>query len=209
MNALLIDFLGVTSAGFTGMWADEHVTMLEQGLERLPAPLAAHEAAFAAVRDCGFDEKLELTEPARQAEELAAQTRRRLEAGPELLPFARAKRDLDKWKVEQDTKREEARARTCRGAATAAKIFYAAEDEKGRTAWWFCDGSEVSIAPGGELTYAQGTAKRAAKKPKSYVTSTGKFPPGEIQRSPKLPARKLAPAPAKEEHDVLEPNDGL
>src|SRR4051812_24408366 len=37
INALLQDFLGKTSAGTEGVWADEHIEVLEQGKAQLPA----------------------------------------------------------------------------------------------------------------------------------------------------------------------------
>ncbi|MFZ5470179.1 MAG: hypothetical protein ACOZIN_12160 [Myxococcota bacterium] len=202
MNALLAELLGATSAGMNGMWADEHLALLEQGQQALPAPLAALDAMLPKLPGC------ELTPPLgdrlTRAEELTRQAKGRLAEAPELLAFVRARRELENWKRAQPSLQDAGREQRCRGKSTA-DVFYASEDEKGRTQWLFCDDSKVLAEPGSLPVFvAPPNGRRPKKKPPTYLQTAARHPSDAVQRAPKLPVKKLPP---REEDVLAEPKD--
>src|SRR4051812_32080541 len=70
MNQLLAEFLSCTAAGFDGVWADEHLAVLEEGRKKLAPALAAYEPLMTALSRCDFPEDSELPDQTRAGSEL-------------------------------------------------------------------------------------------------------------------------------------------
>jgi hypothetical protein len=86
-------------------------------------------------------------------------------------------------------------------------VFYAFEDEAGRTEWHFCDGSKVVAVPGDLPKVVPPVGRKAGKRsPKAQLEQARAFPAAEVQRAPKLPLRRLPPAKGA---GAPEPDDEL
>lgn len=197
MNVLLADFLGQTSAGPEGSWADEHVALLEEGQRVLPVALdlQARGVKLASTSGCRFDG---LT----RTQELTELAKKRLADAPELLEHVKARKALAAWRDALPAAHQAAKDRSCvapaKGKAAPGPVVFAAfEDEKGRTEWLFCDGAKVAASPG-SLPAFEAPPPDAAKKakrapdPKAYLDAQTKFPSGDVSRAPRLPAKRAA-----------------
>ncbi|MBL8917929.1 MAG: hypothetical protein JNJ54_03640 [Myxococcaceae bacterium] len=205
MNALLANFLGQTSAGADGAWADEHVALLEEGQRVLPVALdlQARGVKLASTAGCRFDG---LT----RTQELTDLAKKRLAEAPALLETVKAKKALAAWRDALPASHQSAKEKSCvapaKGKAPAAPVVFAAfEDEKGRTEWLFCDGAKVAASPGSppafEAAPADPTKKpKKAPDPKAYLEAQTKYPAAEVSRAPRLSVKK----PAKD--DAPEPD---
>ncbi|MDP3233419.1 MAG: hypothetical protein Q8N26_11630 [Myxococcales bacterium] len=201
MNALLANFLGQTSAGPEGIWADEHVTLLEEAQRELPVALDLQKRGLnqASKAGCRFEGLL-------RTQELTDLGRKRLAEAPELLVIVKAKKALAAWKEGRPTAQQAASERSCAPPAKGQRapagpvLFAAFEDEKGHTEWLFCDGSKVAASPGNLPAFAPPAPDAAAKKPKkapepkAYLEAQSKFPSAEVSRAPRLPTKKTVKA---------------
>jgi hypothetical protein len=199
MAALLANFLGQTSAGPDGMWADEHVALLEEAQKALPVALDLQQRGLvqAAKASCTFQG---LT----RAKELNEMARRRLAEAPGLLEVVKAKKALAAWRDGLPASQQAAKDKACAPAAKGTRpppgpVVYAAfEDEKNRAEWLFCDGSKVAASPGNPPAYEAPPADPAAKKPKkapdakAYLEAQAKFPASDVSRAPRLPVKRTA-----------------
>lgn len=199
MNALLANVLGQTSAGPEGVWADEHVALLEQAQKVLPVPLDLEQRALAqaAKASCRF-------EGLGRAKEMNEMARRRLAEAPELLEVVKAKKALAAWKSGLPEVQQAAKDKACAPPAKGSKpapgpVVYAAfEDEKNHAQWLFCDGAKVAASPGNPPAFEAPPADPTAKKPKKapeakvYLEAQAKFPAADVNRAPKLPIKRTA-----------------
>ena len=193
MNALLAELLGQTSAGPEGMWADEHIALLEEAQKQLPMPLKLNAAAITQARSsaCRIDG---LT----RAQELNSQALKRLAEAPELLVHVRARRAVMEWKNAQDGALSTAREKCPAKPKSSAKpqVFYASEDDANHAQWLFCDGHKVVAAPGEPPSFvaSETPPARGAKKPtpKEYLDAAAKFESASVSRSPKMPVKVAA-----------------
>lgn len=199
MSALLANFLGQTSAGPDGVWAEEHVALLEEAQRVLPAPLGLQQRSLEQVRKagCKFQGLV-------RTDELNGQATRRLSEAPVLLEAVKARKAVAAWKdglpAAQQTAKEKACVPPAKGqkAPAGPLLFAAFEDEKGRTEWLFCDGAKVAASPGNVPAFEAAPADPSSKKPKkapdpkAYLEAQAKFPSSEVSRAPKLPARRAA-----------------
>jgi hypothetical protein len=209
MNQLLAEFLQGTSAGVDGFWADEHIEMLEQGQKSFPGLLDIHERNLTEANKCSADN---YGEASRRGLELSRQARRRLEDAPEVLSWARARRDIAKWKEAQPAARETAREQWCPPKPKAGKfpdIYYAFQDDEGRTQWLFCDGSKVTASANAadplEFVLPPADPQRRSAKSfgsRPYIDAAQKYPRNEIVRAPRLPEKKKEAPPAAEDDDL-------
>ncbi|MDP3156128.1 MAG: hypothetical protein Q8N23_25865 [Archangium sp.] len=202
MTALLVQWLGQTSAPADGAWDDEHVALLEEGVRVLPGPLQAQQASLkkAASAGCRF-------EGLGPATEFNGQGLRRVEEGPELARQVKGRLALAKWKEARPAAQANAKAASCgtKMKPPAPILYFAAEDENARLEWLFCDGSMVVATPGNTPSWvAAPTAKKTKKEPdpKVWLDVAAKFPPGNVSRAPKLPKKKV-----QREENVLEPEE--
>ncbi len=202
MTALLVQWLGQTSAPADGAWDDEHVALLEEGVRVLPGPLQAQQAALkkAASVGCRF-------EGLGPANEFNGQGLRRVDEGPELARQVRGRLALAKWKDERPVAQANAKAENCgtKMKPPAPILYFAAEDEHARLEWLFCDGSMVVATPGNTPSWVQDPAAKKTKKepdPKVWLEVAAKFPQENVSRAPKLPKKKV-----QREENVLEPEE--
>lgn len=202
MTALLVQWLGQTSAPADGAWDDEHVVLLEEGVRVLPGPLQAQQASLtkAASVGCRF-------EGLGPATEFNGQGLRRVEEGPELARQVRGRLSLSKWKQERPVTQANAKAENCgtKMKPPAPILYFAAEDEHARLEWLFCDGSMVVATPGNTPAWVPDPSAKKPKKepdPKVWLEVAAKFPPENVSRAPKLPKKKV-----QREENVLEPEE--
>lgn len=199
MNAVLTKYVDGTSAGPEGTWAEEHATLLDQGARQLPPALDAYEATVRGSARCKFDAKSGIADASRRGEELVRQSRARLEETPELLPYAQASAALGKWKAGLPALQGTAKENWCpqkikRGSPD---LYFVHSDEHGAVHFLFCDGSTVTRAEGSKPSYTAPDTKKVAVKP--YLDATAGYPADEIQKAPRLPARKPANAASEED----------
>ena len=177
MNELLDAFLQGTSSGPDGVWATEHVEMLEHAQSSLLPALDAYEATLNQVKDCLFEHRYEFPELARRGLEYVRQSRLRVAEAATLLPQLRARSELAKWKEQQTKDQESERSNWCPAkpkGTPSPEVYFAMEDETGHTEWMFCDGTRVG-GPAG-----QGARVRGAQG----------WPPGHQGLPGRLPAQR-------------------
>lgn len=197
---LFAEFLGQTSAGPEGMWADEHVALLEQGQAELPAVVKVTKRSVAAARkaQCKFN-------GLNKVNELAGQAEKRLEEAPDLLAQVKARKALAQWKAQLIPAMDTAKQRCeqpppAKGKAPPppkADLYYAFEDEKGQTEWLFCDGAKVVAStgqppahvPGPEVAPVKGKKPVKLSSPQEYLDAAAKRSSADIDRAPKLPSK--------------------
>jgi hypothetical protein len=186
MNALLISFLGQTSASRDGMWADEHLALLEQAQKALPPALDGHQSAVGGLAACPLDPESDFAGTVRTGEELARQARKRLDEAPALLAYISAKRAIERWTEAQPAAQQASREQKCpaKPKPGAPALYYAAQDPAGKSRWYFCDGAVVTADGGGAPQLVPGAKKSL---PKPYLDAATAWPAAEIQRPPKLP----------------------
>jgi len=186
MNALLISFLSQTSASRDGMWADEHLALLEQAQKALPPALDGHQSAVGGLAACPPDPESDMAGAERTGEELARQARKRLAEAPALLAYISAKRAIEKWTEAQPAAQQASREQRCppKPKPGVATLYFAAQDPAGKSRWYFCDGAMVTAEGGGAPQLVPGARKAP---PKPYLDAAAAWPEAEIQRPPKLP----------------------
>lgn len=193
MRVLLAEFLGQTSAGFDGMWGDDHLALLEEAQRALPPALQAVEKVTEALPGCPA-----LSVPSGPGvAELVRQARRRLAEAPRLLPYVKARRALSLWNDGQPQAQAAAKASRCGKRAKHQVIYYAAENERGDQSFLFCDGTKLQRTVGGGTT-AQPDKPNKKINVAAYEALLPKVPPEEIRRAPKLPS-KVAPTNAEKD----------
>jgi hypothetical protein len=206
MNDLLDAFLQGTSSGPDGVWASEHVAMLDHAQAELLPALDAYEATLNQVKDCLFEHRYEFPELARRGLEYVRQSRQRVEGAATLLPQLRAKAELQKWKEQQAKDQESEHSNWCPPKPKPGPqpdVYFALEDETGHTEWLFCDGTRVVGQPGKAPEYVAPKEGRPASKgfQGTYLRNAAKYPGSQIRRAPKAPAPAAASAaPATTEH---------
>lgn len=199
-RVMLAEFLGQTSAGFDGMWGDEHLQLLEQGTKELPPMLNSTEKVSETLPNCpGVS-----VPSAPGVGELVRQAKRRLEEAHQLLPYVRAKKEVARWKDEQPKTAEQQKAERCAKKAKTPVVYYAAEDERGDQAFYFCDGTKVQRTVGGG-TSAQPDKPNKKINVAAYEALLPQVPPGEIHRAPKLPPKVAPKAGDEDKFDLNSP----
>ena len=204
LTAVLADWLGQTSAPADGAWDDEHLALLEEGTKGLPPALAAQQRSLAAAASarCEFAG----LGPAR---ELNEQALRRVAEAPELIDMVRARLALAKWKDARPLAQQQAKETQCstKLAPPEPILYFAAEDEKARLEWLFCDGSMVVASPGNPPAWSPNPTAKKTKvepEPKVWLEIASRYPPESVSRAPKLPRKKR---PVRNE--APEPEDQL
>ncbi len=138
---------------------------------------------------CKFPSAAGLSDPKRKGDELTQQAQANVDKGPELIPLLRAKVVLTKWKTDQAAAIETARGEWC-GAkpkpGSIPDIYYALEDETGKTQWIFCDESKVTLEGTAKPNVVEPEGNKKKVDHKKYVDAALKYPASEIQRAPKV-----------------------
>ena len=197
MNELLDAFLQGTSSGPEGVWATEHVAMLDRAQADLLPALDAYEATLNQVKDCLFEHKYEFPDLARRGLEYVRQSRIRVAQAADLVPQLRAKAELAQWKEQQKKDEESEKGNWCPPKPKPGPqpdVYFAMEDETGHTEWLFCDGTRVVGQPGKAPEYVAPKEGRPATKgfQSVYLRNAAKYPSSQIRRAPKGPAAPAA-----------------
>ncbi|MFO0598565.1 MAG: hypothetical protein U0228_24880 [Myxococcaceae bacterium] len=189
LSTFVAEWLGQTSAPAEGAWDEEHVALLEKGVEVLSGPLTSQRGALEQARACAWTGLA-------TAAEFNAQGLRRVEEGPWLATQVKARLALQRWKDERPTKEASAKDSACKSKSAAPVIYFAAEDERAGIEWLFCDGAKVVAAPGNppSLQAPPPPAKKPKKEPdpKTWLDAAAKYPGESVSRAPKLPRKKLS-----------------
>lgn len=197
-NALLIEVLGQTSAPADGAWSTEQVAALKAFEKELPPLLEASDKIVKAAPSCGFSEKDELAEPLKRAEELDAQARRRVAGAPALARQIEARQAVAAWREKLPEAVKTAKGEWCAGRpkpGVTPDIYFAFEDENGKTEWLFCDESKVVAAQGKAPAFEAAADLKKKPKDKGYLESAAKYPASDVQRAPKAESTPEVPEP--------------
>jgi len=204
MNALLQKWLEQTSPEASPPLSDEQLQLLETGAQQLPPVLAYHQWVLAELATCPPDGEVELTEVVGKGQQLVPQAKARVEAAPQLLSrFSRATL-IAEWKAKELAAQKTEHSTWCPATPRLiADIFYAWQDETGRTEWLFCDGNRVVAEPGGQPVHvpAEGynPKRRGGQTPEGFLAAARRFPDSEIRRPPESAPKQPAPQPASGE----------
>ncbi len=185
MNQLLAEFLACTAAGYDGVWADEHLEVLEQGRQKLAPALAAYEPLLTRLAQCELPEDSELTDRVHAGNELTRQAVKRVRTAADVGAYARGRQAVEQWREAQGQRQASARATTCAGARKP-EIFYASE-EAGHTQWLFCDGAKAVRTGTAVEVVAQDPRRKPPKKTKPHLDAVSAYPADLILHAPKAP----------------------
>ncbi len=188
MKELLLSALGQTSASFDGAWSDEHLAILEKMPKALPDALDSVERGVADAASCKWSEQSKVPSLLGPLGELLAQARRKVETAPALLAKVKAYQALKSWKEKQPEAKESAKKDWCppKPKAGMPDIYYAFEDETGRSEWLFCDDAKVVMSgPGAPPAFEPPAAAKKKPKDKPYLDAAAKYPASDVQRAPR------------------------
>jgi hypothetical protein len=188
MNVLLADFLGKTTNAPDALWSAEQIALLEQAQKVLPMPLDIETNAIAKVRKAGC--KFDQLQP---AEEMISQSQKRLKEAPDLLAGAKAKLELQQWKVGIISLMEQGKTKCPEKPKSNAPpmVYFASADENAKAEWFFCDGQKVVASPGNppalELPAIDPSVKKQpkVKKPQPYLDAATAYPSDRVSHAPK------------------------
>ena len=190
VNVMLDAFLKGTEPDDAGNLTEAQVDTLQQGLDRLPRVVDVQEKNVAAATRCRDMEPAKLVADAEnQGRELVKKAQARLDGAQQVITAQRQRIAIEKWKKQQVSAVQSAHDSWCPPKLNPARmpdIYYAVQDDQGRTSWLFCDGSKVVGTSGNlELIPPPNTPKRRLRHTeKQYLAETQKFPSTEIQRPP-------------------------
>ncbi len=187
MKDLLLAALGQTSASFDGAWSDEHLAILEQVPRALPDALAALDRGVADAAQCQWSKESKVPALVAPLGELVGQAKRKVETAPALLAKVKAYQALKSWREKQPEAISGAKKDWCPPKPRPGQpdIYYASEDETGRTEWLFCDESKVVVAaPGTPPAFEAAASLKKKPKDKGYLEAAAKYPASDIQRAP-------------------------
>ena len=197
MNQTLGGFLLRTGQSAAQPWTDEQIVVLELATEQLPPALSAHERVLESAERCRFPVKYGLEDILQQGARLVRESHARLTEAPALLRQLKSRQTLDVWRQTQVRQRATAREQWCPvrlKPGRMADVYYASEDETGRTEWLFCDGVRV-LKLGDGKTDVVLPPERASKKPPTaahYLGAVSKYPAEEVQHAPKTSGRSAS-----------------
>jgi len=189
VNDLLSNFLDRTPAhGAT--WSDEQIPLLEEASRTLPRVVQAHADNLALVSRCAYSELGAWPELVKRGHKLVGEARQQLGEAPQVLAFARKRQLLERW--EKDRARDEESARAgcdARDGGPSPFIYFAWQDDLGRTYWLFCDGAEVTTPTtfgAAEWSPPPGVTKTtaAAGEEGSYLGAVKFYPDKSVRRPP-------------------------
>jgi hypothetical protein len=189
MNALMAEFLTQTGMGVEGAWTEEQIALLDSGQTELPPGVDALSKAVALLKKCKPDPAI--AKGVKAADDNIRDVRQRLLDGPSIIPVLRAKIVLAKWKAEQAEALKTNKDQWCGGTVkpgTVPDIFYASEDETGKTEFHFCNDVKVITEGSGKPQLVDPDNKVKKKEHQKYLEVAAKYPASEVQKAPKVAA---------------------
>jgi hypothetical protein len=190
VNTMVTAFLQKTEPADNGEYTGEQLDVLQQGVDQLGHVLDIQEKNVETTSRCRDLEPAKVVDDAqKQARSLVKKARERLDGAPQVITAQRQKLAIEAWKKQQVGAVQNAHDSWCPPKLNPTKmpdIFYAVQDEQGRTSWLFCDGSKVVGAGEAlELIPPANTPKhKLHHTEKQYIAETQKYPATEIQKPP-------------------------
>jgi hypothetical protein len=188
VNALMSHFLEVTDPKREAPWTADELAQARKAKELLtPAVDAADNDIQVLSSRCPYlNPALRLQDAQKRGRDLIFPTRQRLNEIAGRVEAQQYKADLAKWKAEQVEAVKQAHENWCPPKPNPRKmpdIYYAAQDENGRTTWLFCDGAKVVTSVGGAPELVPPPGRRHHSE-RSYLSAANSFLPDEIKRPP-------------------------
>jgi hypothetical protein len=189
-NALISAFLEKTNLPKTGTWTQAQIDEAKRAQEVVtPVVDAADNSIQALSSHCPFlPPAIRLQDAQKRGRDLIFPARQRLMEIPKQIAKQQHALDVAKWKEAQTAAIQQAHDTWCPPKPRPRKmpdIYYAAQDENGRTAWLFCDGAKVITSEGGAPEYIPAPGRRY-HRPAAYLSSATNFPTDEIKHAPKM-----------------------
>ena len=182
VNTLLEGFL---AHGTT--FSEAQLPMLEQAGAQLPKLVEVHDATLTALAKCPLGQSPVFAAILEKGAQLVTRAKQDVPRLPELAKFTRHRVKVEKWLVQRDERREAAKA-SCSGVKPGAPtIYFAQEDEFGTRTFEFCDGAQVTSAPGSapwKYTPVE-DAGRDAKVATLRIQHAKLFPAAQLVVAPK------------------------
>jgi hypothetical protein len=197
MNDLMSEFLTQTGMGIEGTWTDDQVNGLDSAQNELPPGVDALSKSVSLLKKCKMDPQI--TSAVKKADDNIRDTRQRLQDAPSIIPVLKAKIVLTKWKADQAEALKSGREQWCAPSykpGTVPDIFYAAEDEMGKTEFHFCNDVKVVTETGGKPALVDPDNKTKKKEHAKYLEAATKYPATEVQKAPKVDMKAVAAANA-------------
>ena len=183
MNDLMSEFLTQTGMGIEGTWTDEQLNGLDAAQNELPPGVDALAKSVALLKKCKMDPQI--TGAVKKADDNIRDTRQRLQDAPQIIPVLKAKVVLIKWKAEQAEALKSGREQWCAPSykpGTVPDIFYAVEDEMGKTEYHFCNDVKVVAENGGKAQLIDPESTANKKDHKRFIETALKDPASEVQK---------------------------
>lgn len=187
VNELLKRFLKDTEGEADAPWPDSQMALIDEGRERLPPVMDAHEQNLDQLERCAFRDGQGYPLVRRNGRQFIERTRRWLDEAPRVIAQVKRQRAREAWERERLATQEGAR-RTCPSARLgAATIYFAFRDDEGRTSFYFCDGASVLAREGAQPVFEPAPAElgRGKRTPeKTYLTAAQRYPKEAILTPP-------------------------
>lgn len=209
VNALMSHFLELTAPDNQTPWTQAQLDQNKKAKDLIgPAVDAADNSIQALSSRCPFlDPALRLQDAEKRGRELILSARQRLQELPSRIDVQQHRTEVAAWKAGQAGAIQQAHDTWCPPKPRPGKmpdIYYAAQDENGRTAWLFCDGAKVLTSEGGAPQFVPPPGRRHHPE-RAYLSSANNFPPDEIKRAPATAHSDQAPDSSPKPPDPSRP----
>jgi len=190
VNALMSHFLEVTDPKRETPWTEAQLAEAQKAKDLMtPAVDAADNDIQVLSSQCPYlDPALRMQDAQKRGRDLILPTRDRLRSLPERVAAMQKHNALAEWKEAQAKAVQQAHDTWCPPKPRSGKmpdIYYAVQDETGRTSWLFCDGAKVLSSEGGAPSQFVAPDTRRHHPERSYLSAANNFPPDEIKRPPR------------------------
>lgn len=209
VNALMGHFLDQTAPGGEAPWTQQQLEDGKRAKDLVgPAVDAADNDIQALSSRCPYLEPaLRLQDVQKRGRERILSVRQRLQELPGQIAAQQRRTDVASWKAAQGEAIQQAHDTWCPPKPRPGKmpdIYYAAQDENGRTAWLFCDGAKILTREGAAPQFVAPSGRRHHSE-RAYLSAANHFPPEEIKRAPTAAPPEPAAEPAPQSADSSAP----
>lgn len=163
--------------------------LLDEGAQKLPEVLAAHEATLNQLERCSFANRGGFTAATESGRQYVADARALLASAPARIARAEAVERLRLWRVNLPRDQQEAEA-GC-GKRNQRRIYFAWEQENGTRTFAFCDGATVTQRHGDKPLWIPPpnapTRGRNVPRESDYLEAMIDYSVEMISRPPRVP----------------------